>query len=180
MPVAIPRLEASTPQERRVAALFESHHARVFRAARRITGNDADAEDVLQTVFLRVVRGEMRLEPEDRAAVYLHRAAVHGGLDVLRRRRAAKADPIDEAVPALADESIAADRALETRQLEATLRAAIAALPEREAEFFTLRYLEGFGNREIARMTGASWGTVAVTLHRARTRLRAALDGGAR
>jgi len=180
VPVSIARVDASTAKERQLAALFESHHARVFRAARRVTGNDADAEDVLQTVFLRVVRGEIVLEPEEGAAVYLHRAAVHGGLDVLRRRRAAKADPIEASAPDLPDPAVPADRKLADRELEATLRAAIAALPERQAEFVTLRYLEGLGNREIARMTGTSWGTVAVTLHRARTHLRAALDGGAR
>lgn len=160
--------------------LYERHHLRLFRAAWRITGNEADAEDVLQTVFLRVLRMEEPLEPEAGAIAYLQRATVHAALDVLRRRKSAKADPFEANGHALADPEADAESGLAEREARERLRAALAALPERAAAMFALRHLEGCGNREIARITGASWGTVAVTLHRARKSLRAALAGGER
>ena len=62
--------------------MYEAHHGMVFRTAYRITGNAADAEDVLQTVFLRIVRGNPEVEnPES----YLRRSAVNAALDWLRR-----------------------------------------------------------------------------------------------
>jgi RNA polymerase sigma factor (sigma-70 family) len=60
------------------------------------------------------------------------------------------------------------------------VRAALAALPERAAEMFVLRYFDGYGNREIARMLDTSWSTVAVTLHRTRARLQKDLKGDLR
>jgi RNA polymerase sigma factor (sigma-70 family) len=63
--------------------MYEAHHGMVFRTAYRITGNAADAEDVLQTVFLRMVRGNPAVEnPES----YLRRSAVNAALDVVRAR----------------------------------------------------------------------------------------------
>src|SRR5487761_1924143 len=67
-----------------VDQLYEAHHGMVFRTAYRITGNSADAEDVLQTVFLRMVRGNPQMDhPES----YLRRSAVNAALDVVRARR---------------------------------------------------------------------------------------------
>ena len=71
------------------AELYERHYEAVFRAALRVTGNPADAEDVLQTVFLRIVaRGARGEDGEDVAlpAAYFRRAAVNAAVDVLRRR----------------------------------------------------------------------------------------------
>ena len=58
------------------------------------------------------------------------------------------------------------------RELGRRLRAAMSLLSPRQAEIFALRYLEGFGNLEIARMLGSSQTAIAVILHRARHRLQ--------
>ncbi len=76
-----------------LAAVFEQHHGLVFRTAYRITGNAADAEDVLQTIFLRLLRQEqteMR-QPES----YLRRAAINASLDMIRDRSDQAAMPPD-------------------------------------------------------------------------------------
>ena len=67
-------------------------------------------------------------------------------------------------------------RLVSDRELGERLRAALARLPERAAEVFVLRHVEGYSNREIGRLLGISWGTVAVTLHRARRRLQTELS----
>lgn len=168
-----PKPSAATAQ---VAALFERHHESVFRAAYRITGDPRDAEDVLQTVFLRLVRREDPVELGETEASYLHRAAVNAALDLLRRRKAARAIALEEvAEPAAA--AGGADAAHELGELRARLRDALAFEPPRAAAIFVLRHFEGHGNREIARMLGTSWSTVAVTLHRTRARLRKRLQG---
>jgi RNA polymerase sigma-70 factor (ECF subfamily) len=159
-----------------VAELFREHHERVFRVARRITGNAADAEDVLQTVFLRIMRREEPPLREDDAASYLHRAATNASLDLLRRRKAARSEPIEDAERFRGREpdAEAESRGAEIRQ---KVRAALAELNPRAAEMFVMRYFDGYGNREIARLLNTSWSTVAVTLHRTRAKLQKDLKG---
>ncbi len=67
------------------AELYERHYTAVYRTALRVTGNPADAEDVLQTVFLRVLGQSGRLESPRMPGAYLRRAAVNAALDLLRR-----------------------------------------------------------------------------------------------
>ncbi len=75
-----------TPAPAGFAELYERHYEAVFRAALRVTGNPADAEDVLQTVFLRVLARGGDVEEVSLPAAYFRRAAVNAAVDVLRRR----------------------------------------------------------------------------------------------
>jgi RNA polymerase sigma-70 factor (ECF subfamily) len=160
-------------------ALFQEHHERIYRVARRITGRAEDAEDVLQTVFLRILRREEPpLRTED-AASYLHRAATNASLDLLRRRRAARSESIEDA-DRFQDHAPGPDVRQEGDEVRTKVRAALAGLTPRAAEIFALRYFDGYGNREIARMLNTSWSTIAVTLHRTRTRLQKDLKGDLR
>ena len=158
------------------AALFRDHHERVYRVARRITGRSEDAEDVLQTVFLRLVRREEPALRTEEAASYLHRAATNASLDLLRRRKAARSEPIEDA-DRFEDATPRPDAVRQHDELRDKVRAALAERPPRAAEIFTLRYFDGYGNREIAALLGTSWSTVAVTLHRTRARLQKQLKG---
>lgn len=154
-----------------LSQLFAEHHRRVLIAAYRVTGSMADAEDVAQTVFLRLGSGEG--VPPKSAGSYLYRAAINGALDLLRRRKVAAVEPVEaaESIPSasLADSP---DAALSRSELAAVLRQAISELPTRAAEMFTLRYIEGQGNREIAALMGTSAAVVAVTLHQTRSKLK--------
>src|ERR1035441_3727163 len=64
--------------------IFREHHALVFRAAYRITGNPSDAEDVMQTVFLRMLKRDAGAEAVGNMASFLHRSAVNAALDLVR------------------------------------------------------------------------------------------------
>ena len=152
--------------------LFAEHHRRVLLAAYRVTGNMADAEDVTQAVFLRLAGATA--VPEN-ASSYLYRAGINGALDLLRRRKSAATEPLEQAASVSGGRSPEAEAA--GRELVGLLRAAIAELPPRAAEMFTLRYLEGLANREIAELLGASQALVAVTLYQTRVRLRKRLAG---
>ena len=153
-------------------AIFREHHGSVFRAAYRITGNAADAEDVLQTVFMRLLRRDEQPDLSNSAGSYLHRAAINAALDMLRRRKRARAVDLDDVGDQLVDTANQPERDRGNRELSRRLREALTHLSPRQAEIFTLRYLEGLGNLEIARMMGSSQTSIAVILHRARHRLQ--------
>ena len=161
----IPLTESSDSLSR----LFAEHHRRVMLAAYRITGSMADAEDVAQSVFLRLGSGD----GVKNAASYLYRAAVNGALDLLRRRKAAATEPLEAAASvATAGLGGSPEAGASTRELAGLLRQAISELAPRAAEMFTLRYVEELGNRDIAALMGTSQAVVAVTLHQARAKLR--------
>jgi RNA polymerase sigma-70 factor (ECF subfamily) len=149
--------------------LFNEHNARVFRAAYRITGSATDAEDVLQTVFLRLASQGEEIDLAPNPGSYLHRAAINASLDLLRRRSRFEAVPL-EAVPG------GEERFLDTQGVEAELRSkireSVARLGPRASEVVSLKYFEGYGNREIASMLGTTSIAVGVVLHRARRQLR--------
>ncbi len=153
-------LQIALAEERAIAIpgefdrVFRAYHGLVFRTAYRITGNAADAEDVSQTVFLRVFRrGE-----------HLRRAAINSALDVIRSRQADRTVELPDlpAEPAHND----------PRELRQALGRALAQLKPRPAEIFALRFFEGFSNPQIARMLGISQVLVAVIVHRTRQQLR--------
>jgi RNA polymerase sigma-70 factor (ECF subfamily) len=146
--------------------MFREHHSMVFRTAYRVTGNPADAEDVLQTVFLRLARREPKIDnPES----YLRRSAVNAALDLVRARHDSAVLELDR-LPGRAQH--------EQGELRENLRRALATLPERSAEMFALRYFEGLSNSEVARVMGLSQVTVTVTLHRTRRKLQQILRPG--
>ena len=154
-------LQSALAEERIIAIpnefdrVFRAYHGLVFRTAYRITGNAADAEDVSQTVFLRLYRranhGGKVLENEES---YLRRAAINAALDVIRARQADREVELTDlpAEPAQND----------PRELRQALGRALAQLKPRSAEIFAMRFLEGFSNPQIARMLGISQVLVAV------------------
>lgn len=168
-----PRLE--TEHMRYVEHLFAGHHHRVLRAAYRITGSMADAEDVAQSVFMRLLHGvgERIENPES----YLYRSAINGALDLLRRRHADRTASLDEAAGVA---SLAGDDAVSVAELRACLRRALTGVSPRAAEMFVLRYLENRDNREIARLMNTSQAVVAVVLHQCRRKLQKQLHGNRR
>jgi RNA polymerase sigma-70 factor, ECF subfamily len=143
---------------------FEAYHGLVFRTAYRITGNAADAEDVLQTIFLRLLRMSPTAELPENEESYLRRAAVNASVDLIRARQTERSVPLSEAVP---DTGKASDT-----DLRDALRRALAKLNPRSAEVFALRYFEDYTNRDIAKALRISQVSVAVKLHRARHQLQ--------
>ena len=153
--------------------IFREHHQRVFRVAYRVTGNAQDAEDVLQTVFMRLVRRRGDNPLSDRPESYLHRAAINAGLDILRARDSARSSPLEDVEDQLAEGREHSPYETHSgRELKKHVRAVLATMSPKTAEVFALRYFEGYGNNEIAEMLDSSRSTIAVILHRARHRLQ--------
>lgn len=156
----------STPLSAGFAELYERHYDAVFRAALRVTGRPSDAEDVLQTVFLRVL--SQSEWDQARPAAYFKRAAVNAAVDLLRRR-------VVHAETAYDDR--AAHAAVETPLLlKEQLRRAIATLERDDATLFLLRHVEGLSNQELADVFQLEKNHIAVRLHRIRVRLQAEME----
>ena len=153
--------------------LFQAHHGRVFRTAQRITGSAADAEDVLQTVFLRLIKGQEDYDLSRNPEAYLSRAAINASLDLLRSRTRSKVVALDDVhADALASGFRNPELAHADQELQTLVRQAVARLGKTAGEMFVLRYYEGFDNKEIAVLLNTSPLVVGVVLHRARTKLR--------
>ncbi|GHA86420.1 RNA polymerase sigma factor [Cognatilysobacter bugurensis] len=161
------------PDASDVAELARVHGPLVFRTAYRLLGDQAQAEDVQQEVFLRLL--ESRHDGIASWPAYLTSAATRLAIDVLRRRQRwwrllptwRAQTPVS--APSAEEASIEAQRA-------AQLRAALGALSRREAQCFALRYLEGFDLAEVAAALRMTENNVSVVLHRARRRLEAQLS----
>ncbi|HKG96935.1 MAG TPA: sigma-70 family RNA polymerase sigma factor [Pyrinomonadaceae bacterium] len=153
--------------------LFQAHHGRVFRTAQRITGSVADAEDVLQSVFLRLIKGQDDYDWSQNPEAYLSRAAINASLDLLRSRTRSKAVALDDSeVDSIAGSFRSPEAMHADRELQALVRQAVSRLGKTAGEMFVLRYYEGFDNKEIASLMKTSPLVVGVVLHRARTKLR--------
>lgn len=166
--------EAPTAQQsqhqRQLETIYRSHSALVLRTAYRVTGRMSDAEDVLQTVFMRLAA---RGSAAENLEAYLRRAAVNAALDVLRSRTTRGEIAIeDENGGGPVDFLASGDSGVHWAELRDALRQAIGKLSPKAAEMFVLRYIEGYENAEIARLMKTSAAVIAVSLFRIRKQLQ--------
>ncbi len=148
--------------------LYERHYVVVYRAALRVTGNPTDAEDVLQSVFLRILNQSGRPALSEMSEAYFRRAATNAAIDLIRRRVSHGESDLGDAV----QHAVADSPAL----LKERLRRALAAIEKNDALLFLLRHLEGLSNGELAEMFGLEKNNVAVRLHRIRQALQAEME----
>lgn len=157
-----------------LAEAARTHFARVFAVARRIMGNDAEAEDVAQDVFLKLWNAPPDLEASGAGlSTWLYRVATNRCFDMLRRMRP---DQLDETVERAGDDPGPEDDAGRA-QVARTVDAALAALPARQRAALVLTYYEGFTNREAADMLDTGVEAIESLLARARRTLKAELEG---
>ncbi|MEE8523575.1 MAG: sigma-70 family RNA polymerase sigma factor [Thermoanaerobaculia bacterium] len=161
--------------------IFQDHHSRVFGTAFRVTGSAQDAEDVLQTVFLRLLRRQDEIDLSPSPGSYLHRAAINAALDLMRARNRSRSIPIDDHDAPTENGHSDPNRRQQDGELRRNLRQALLKLSSRGATIFTMRFLDGTPNREIAEAMGMSQAAVGVAIHRARNQVKeelATLLGG--
>jgi RNA polymerase sigma-70 factor, ECF subfamily len=151
--------------------LAERHAGRALGLARRILGNEALAEDIVQDALLRVWTNAPRWRPEAAFRTWLYRVVVNLCLNAKRRSPDLPLDAADH----VADPAAAADAQLEARERDRRLAAAIGALPERQRAAIVLSYQEGLSNAEIATVLDTSVSGVETLLVRARRTLRTRL-----
>jgi RNA polymerase sigma factor (sigma-70 family) len=141
--------------------IFHEHYRFVYRTAYRVTGSAADAEDVLQTVFLKLLRSTSLAAFHENPKAYLYRTAVNLSLDLIRNR---KRHESAETLPNTSPPEISAGGE--------RLRVAMSQISSKLSEILILRHVHGYTDVEISRFLGTSRATVAVSLFRARARIR--------
>ena len=163
--------------------LVERHSRNVFRLAYRMTGNEQDAEDVVQETFLRAYKQLHNYEARSSFATWLYRIASNYSLDLIRMRkrhndRREPAAPegerdVFETIPANAP---GPDRLVFSGQVQQRVNDAMNELSEQERAAFVLRHYEGLSIDEIGRMLGTSINATKHSIFRAVQKLRRALE----
>jgi RNA polymerase sigma-70 factor (ECF subfamily) len=167
MPTATMSDTTLSPLVKESEEIFRRHSQLIYRTAFAITGHSHDADDVLQTVFLKLLRREFPPALSQNPRAYLYRAAVNASLSIIRSRRRqvqiVDADRLEATVHA----DVNTGEEIQKRLLDA-----IGQLNAKAVEILMLRYVHNYSDAEIAKMLGTSRGTIAVSLNRSRSRIR--------
>jgi RNA polymerase sigma-70 factor (ECF subfamily) len=163
--------------------LVERHNRAIFRLAFRMTGNEHDAEDIVQDTFLRAYRGLDKFESRANFGTWLHRVAINCAFDHLRRTRHREEEPQDlpreeESKPlaSLPSPGPTPERLLLSVELKKKLEGAMAELSDRERAAFVMRHFDGCSIEEIGKALGLRETAAKNTVFRAVQKLREALE----
>ncbi|MEV7597817.1 RNA polymerase sigma factor SigE [Kitasatospora sp. NPDC089797] len=155
--------------------IVEAHSARVYRLAYRLTGNQHDAEDLTQEVFVRVFRSLSTYTPGTFEG-WLHRITTNLFLDMVRRRQRIRFDALGEdAAERLASREPSPAQHFSDTHFDADVQQALDTLAPEFRAAVVLCDIEGLSYEEIAATLGVKLGTVRSRIHRGRSHLRAAL-----
>jgi RNA polymerase sigma-70 factor (ECF subfamily) len=180
---------AGDAMERRMGSAIDFERAyrtygrRVYAKCLHMVGNEAEAEDLTQEVFLQLFRKMDTFRGESAFATWLYRVAVNVVLARLRRKSLITSSleevtELNEGIFSLQQVLGAPDRALTTAIDRLNLERAVSQMPAGYRQVFLLHYVEGYEHPEIARILGLSIGTSKSQLYKARVRLRQLLRTG--
>jgi len=149
--------------------LVDRHLPRMVGLARRVLGNQADAEEVAQEVFLRVWKQAPKWKPgKAKFETWMHRVALNLCYDRLRKKREVTGEDLPEAI----DDGANPGEALHQKELAARINEALQALPDRQRVAVTLCHHEGYTNIEAAAMMDISVDALESLLARGRRKLK--------
>ncbi len=152
--------------------LVQNHLSHVLAVARRMLGDQAEAEDVAQDTFIRAWKAAERWEPgRAKVSTWLHRIAMNQCLDRLRKK---KPEPLDPDFDAASDDPDP-EVQLQQQQLAMRVDGAIQALPDRQRAAIVLSHYQGLSNPEAAEILDVSVEAVESLLSRGRRALKQSL-----
>jgi len=163
-------------------ALFRRWSGPLLRYLERMLRDLAEAEELVQEVFLRVHRARDRYTPEARFSTWLYRIATNLALNELRRprRRAVHRSAEGEAAPPLAGHEPSPERVVDARRAAAALRRELERLPDKQRAALCLVAVEGLSYAEVAEALGVTQKAVKSLVHRARSALAVRVAGAER
>ena len=161
-------------------ALVEQHSRSVFRLAFRMTGNEQDAEDVVQESFLRAYRQLGRFESRANFGTWLYRIVSNCCVDLMRSKQArhdqVRGDSLDDGAMELpAVDAPGPERQAQSAEIERRVQRALRELSPLERAAFTLRHYEGRSIDEISATLGLGTSAAKHSVFRAVKKLRLAL-----
>ncbi|MFF8842807.1 RNA polymerase sigma factor SigE [Streptomyces sp. NPDC015127] len=156
--------------------IVSTHSARVYRLAYRLTGNQHDAEDLTQEVFVRVFRSLSTYTPGTFEG-WLHRITTNLFLDMVRRKQRIRFDALgDDAAERLPSREPSPQQVFNDTHFDADVQHALDTLAPEFRAAVVLCDIEGLSYEEIAATLGVKLGTVRSRIHRGRSHLRKALQ----
>jgi RNA polymerase sigma-70 factor (ECF subfamily) len=162
--------------------LVDKHSRNVFRLAFRMTGNEQDAEDVVQETFLRAYKQLDRYEARASFATWLYRIAANYSLDLIRVRkrhqehREVNTNEDSDVMQSIPGTEPAADRIVFSGQVKDRVNAAMEELSPQERTAFVLRHFEGLSIEEIGAALGTGANATKHSIFRAVQKLRRSLE----
>jgi RNA polymerase sigma-70 factor (ECF subfamily) len=166
--------------------LVERHSHNVFRLAYRMTGNQHDAEEVVQEAFLRAYQKLGQFAARANFGTWVYRIAANYAIDRIRQRKKEEARRVEPAtgedgmennpVNQMQDAAPTPERLTQSLELRKQMEIALAALSESERTAFVMRHWEGCGIEEIAQVLKSNSGAAKNTVFRAVQKLRQALQ----
>jgi len=163
----------------KLAVLFERYQTMLYNFFLRLTGNRAASEDLVQEVFMRVLKYRAGYMGDSRFNVWLFQIARNAHIDHLRKRKATV--PLDEQFAETPSREPRPEAAYEAGQEADLVRRALDSLPVQKREILVLFRYQNLKLREIAELTGVQVGTVKAQVHRALkdlSRIYLELQGG--
>jgi len=174
--LALP-MQHTARSETDLASLVAQYSSLLFRVAHSVLRSRAEAEDVVQDTFVRVIEHHHTLDSIRDMRVWLIRITWNLAID---RRRRIRPDQMDDLfAQTLISKNLPADQALDEAQRMKSVLRELDRLPQKERQILLLSALDELGTAELAAVTGRSESAVRALLFRARTRLRTRLDKGA-
>ena len=155
--------------------IYQRYHRRTFSLTLRMTGNQTEAEDLTQEVFIQLFRKIGSFRGDSAFSTWLHRLTVNQVLMHFRKRSFKNEKTSEDGEMPEQTVTGSADPGKMAVVDRIALKNAIAALPKGYKNVFVLHDVEGFEHEEVARMLGISVGTSKSQLHKARLKLRGLL-----
>ena len=159
-------------------SLVERHSRLVFRVAYRMTGNEADAEDVVQETFLKAYRQLGRFESRANFSTWVYRIATNCAIDYMRskpKRESAEEDDVLERAAGDTGEP-GAEQLMLAGEIGERVQTALNRLSEMERAAFVMRHYQGFSIDEIGRALGLKTNATKHSIFRAVRKMRLALE----
>lgn len=153
--------------------IVERHSRVLFRSAYRITGNAADADDVVQETFMRAYRQLSSFESRAALTTWLHRIAVNCALDLIdsRKRRDSRTEEVED-LSVIPSSAASPDRVLLGSEMQKALAVALDGMSGNERTAFVLRHFEGMPLEEIGQLLGTKLNATKNTVFRAVQKVR--------
>jgi len=174
----VARIRGGDPDAYRL--LVERHGRSVFRLAFRMTGNEQDAEDVVQETFLRAFKQLARFEDRASFGTWVYRIAANYSLDLIRARKPQKerqmTEDAEDVMATIVSSAPGPDRLLVSGRIQQTLDTAMGELSQQERTAFVLRHFEGQSIEEIGGTLGLGTNATKHSIFRAVQKLRKALE----
>jgi RNA polymerase sigma-70 factor (ECF subfamily) len=154
----------SSTKEEGFKMLMVKYQQRLYWQIRRMVINHADADDVLQNVFIKVWKNLDKFEQQSQLFTWLYRITVNESLTFLNQKKRQNTDSLENENTNLA-EQLTADRYFDGDEIQKKLQLAIDGLPNKQKQVFLMRYYDELSYEEMSEILGTSVGALKASYH---------------